>query len=206
MEPCPAPGGVCGGECGGRGPPRAGRAIGRHTRDALGRSCLILLCFVTRGITCEAAALLASPSALMRLPASLLCFLVVRGVPVCPSRREGAKADLLPLARYAAPALPLVVAMPASGVVTGWRRRERRGPRRRRSTVRAALAPERLHPPPLGADPAPCNRPPAARETGHCLEEKPGARAVHMVRGWEVRRAESPVKRSISMIQSLRGD
>jgi len=45
-------------------------------------------------------------------------------VPVCPSRREGAKADLLPLARYTAPALPLVVAMPASGVVTGWRRTE----------------------------------------------------------------------------------
>ena len=118
------PRGVCGGEGGGRGQPRAGRAIGRHTRAALGRGLLILLCLVTRGITCAAAALLASHSALIRLPASLLCFLVVRGVPVCPSRREGAKADLLPLARYTAPALPLVVAMPASGVVTGWRRTE----------------------------------------------------------------------------------
>jgi Kef-type K+ transport system membrane component KefB len=88
-----------------------GGAILRHKLDAIGFGFLIPIFFVMSRIKFNVEALLASPSALLRLPVFLLCFLVVRGVPVCLYRREVEKADLLPLALYAATALPLVVAI-----------------------------------------------------------------------------------------------
>ena len=84
--------------------------------------------YQTRGIKFDVEALLTSPSALLRLPVFLLCFLVVRGVPVCLYRREVEKADLLPLALYAATALPLVVAITEIGVATGRMRTENAAP------------------------------------------------------------------------------
>jgi Kef-type K+ transport system membrane component KefB len=93
-----------------------GGAILRHKLDAIGFGFLNLIFFVPSGIKFDGEALLASPSALLCLPVFLLCFLVVRGMPVCLYRREVDKADLLPLVLYVATVLSLVAAIsPAAG-------------------------------------------------------------------------------------------
>jgi Kef-type K+ transport system membrane component KefB len=148
-----------------------GGVILRHKLDAIGFGFLVPMFFVTSGIKFDVEALLASPSALLRLPVFLLCFLVVRGVPVCLYRREVEQADLLPLALYAATALPLVVAITEIGVATGRMRTDNAA-----ALVGAAMLSVLLFPLSAlilrrrGQTRSPVPGHPEARETGHSLE------------------------------------
>jgi Kef-type K+ transport system membrane component KefB len=79
---------------------------------AVGFGLLIPFFFTVSGIGFDVAALLDSPSALLKLPMFLGLFLVVRGVPaVLLYRRALPRRDRHALAAYSATALPLVVAI-----------------------------------------------------------------------------------------------
>lgn len=96
----------------------------QHKLDAIGFGFLIPIFFVTSGIQFDAAALVASPAALLRVPLFLALFLVARGVPVLLYARAVSRSDLLPLALYSSTALPLVVAISELGIATGRMLRE----------------------------------------------------------------------------------
>jgi Kef-type K+ transport system membrane component KefB len=79
---------------------------------AVGFGLLIPFFFIVSGVEFDLDALLASPSALLKLPLFLVLFLVVRGLPAVLLYRAVLSArDRAALAFYCATALPLVVAI-----------------------------------------------------------------------------------------------
>jgi Kef-type K+ transport system membrane component KefB len=88
--------------------------------ETIGFGFVIPIFFVVTGMEFDLAALFDSPTNLLRLPAFLALFLVVRGLPVLLLYRTAIpRADRLPLALYSATALPLVVAITTIGLETG---------------------------------------------------------------------------------------
>jgi Kef-type K+ transport system membrane component KefB len=91
----------------------------RHKLDAIGFGFLIPIFFVTSGMQFDLHALFDSPKAMLRLPAFLLLFLVVRGAPVIFYRGVLHRRERTALALYSATTLPLVIALTHLGVQTG---------------------------------------------------------------------------------------
>ncbi len=97
---------------------------------AVGFGLLIPFFFIVSGINFDLNALLASPSAMLKLPLFLGLFLIVRGVPALLLYRSTfSMRDRLALACYCATALPLVVAIADVATTDG----------RMRSSTAAAL-------------------------------------------------------------------
>ena len=87
---------------------------------AVGYGLFIPVFFVVTGVTFDLDALLDSPSALARVPAFLVLFLVVRGLPVYfVSRAELGRLERRALALLSSTALPLVVVITTIGLETG---------------------------------------------------------------------------------------
>ncbi|WP_156726530.1 cation:proton antiporter [Streptomyces apocyni] len=88
--------------------------------EGMGFGFLVPLFFVTTGIEFDLKALLEGGRALLLLPAFLLLFLVVRGLPVWfLAPRDLAPRDRRALTLYASTALPLVVAITTLGLDDG---------------------------------------------------------------------------------------
>jgi Kef-type K+ transport system membrane component KefB len=88
--------------------------------EGLGFGFLIPFFFVVTGVQFDVAALLGSPTALVLVPAALLAFLLVRGVPVAIGfRRHFSGRQRLTLGLFGSTTLPLVVVITSLGVDNG---------------------------------------------------------------------------------------
>lgn len=88
--------------------------------DAVGFGFLVPFFFVTTGIGYDLKALLASPGALLALPAILAMFLLIRGVVTyLVLRKDFDRSDRTTLSLLASTQLPLVVVVAGIGVSTG---------------------------------------------------------------------------------------
>jgi Kef-type K+ transport system membrane component KefB len=83
----------------------------RTRLDAIGFGVFVPIFFVTSGMSLDIDALFDSSSTIVRLPAFLALFLLVRGLPALLYARVLPRSDLLPLALLSATALPLIVAV-----------------------------------------------------------------------------------------------
>lgn len=85
--------------------------------EALCLGYLVPIFFVVTGVGFDLHSLLASPSAMAKLPLFLVLLLVVRGAPIVLYRGEfESRAERLALALFSATGLPLIVAIAAIGV------------------------------------------------------------------------------------------
>jgi len=91
----------------------------REKLDGLGFGFFVPIFFIVSGMKFDVAALLDSPTAILRLPVFLALFLVCRGLPALLYRRDLQIRDRLSLGLFSATALPLVVAISEIGVSTG---------------------------------------------------------------------------------------
>lgn len=93
--------------------------------EAIGFGYFVPIFFITSGMSFDGHALVAHPSAWLRLPLFLALFLVVRGVPaLLLYRRDLPRAELAPLAFFSATGLPLIVVITSIGVSEGRMRPE----------------------------------------------------------------------------------
>lgn len=83
----------------------------RARLDAIGFGVFVPVFFVTSGMSLDVDALFDTTSTIVRLPAFLALFLLVRGLPALLYMRALPRSDLLPLALLSATALPLIVAV-----------------------------------------------------------------------------------------------
>ncbi len=91
----------------------------RTKLEAIGYGFVIPVFFVTSGMRLDLGALLASPSALARVPLFLLALLVVRGVPALLYARLFTRCPLVAAALLQATSLPFIVTATQIGVLTG---------------------------------------------------------------------------------------
>jgi Kef-type K+ transport system membrane component KefB len=91
----------------------------RRKLEAIGYGFLIPVFFVTSGLRLDLSGLLASPSALARVPLFLLALLVVRGVPAMLYRRRLGTRGTVAAGLLQATSLPFIVAATQIGVVVG---------------------------------------------------------------------------------------
>ncbi len=88
--------------------------------EAVGFGFLVPVFFINTGVTFDLAALVASPSTLILLPAGLVLFVLVRGLPGLISSPAGAAgAERAAMALFAATGLPVIVAVTGIGVASG---------------------------------------------------------------------------------------
>lgn len=92
----------------------------RERLDGLGFGFFVPIFFIVGGMKFDVAALVDSPTALLRLPVFPLLFLICRGLPVfLLYRRNLAPREQTALAFFSSTQLPLVVAISEIGVSTG---------------------------------------------------------------------------------------
>jgi Kef-type K+ transport system membrane component KefB len=91
----------------------------RTKLEAIGYGFVIPVFFVTSGLRLDLHALLASPSALARVPLFLLALLAVRGVPALLYARLFNRAGVLAAGLLQATSLPFVVTASQIGMITG---------------------------------------------------------------------------------------
>lgn len=91
----------------------------RTKLEAIGYGFVIPVFFVTSGLRLDLHALLASPSALARVPLFLLTLLLVRGVPAVLYLRQFDRAGVLAAGLLQATSLPFIVTATQIGVLTG---------------------------------------------------------------------------------------
>ncbi|MEU6070765.1 cation:proton antiporter [Streptomyces sp. NPDC047082] len=87
--------------------------------EAIGYGFVIPVFFVASGLRLDLRGLLASPSALLRVPVFLLALLVVRGVPALLYRRSVGNRSSLAVALLQATSLPFLVTATQVGVASG---------------------------------------------------------------------------------------
>jgi Kef-type K+ transport system membrane component KefB len=87
--------------------------------EAIGYGFLVPVFFVTSGLRFDLQALLASPSAFLRVPLFLLALLVVRGVPAALYVRTVGRRATLAVALLQATSLPFLVTATQIGVLLG---------------------------------------------------------------------------------------
>jgi Kef-type K+ transport system membrane component KefB len=103
----------------------ANQSSGREVRvvesklHGLGFGFLVPVFFVVSGMQFDLDAVVDDPRALLAVPAILLAFVVVRGLPTALAHRDLAVLDRAALACYLATALPLIVVITTIGVETG---------------------------------------------------------------------------------------
>lgn len=90
----------------------------RAKLEAIGYGFLIPVFFISSGLRLDLKGLLASPSALARVPLFLLALLIVRGVPALLYRRSISRRAALAAALLQATSLPFIVAATQIGVLT----------------------------------------------------------------------------------------
>src|SRR6266536_64345 len=91
----------------------------RERLDGLGFGFFVPIFFIVGGMKFDVAALVASPTTMLRLPVFLALFLLCRGLPALLYRRDLPSRDQFALALLSATQLPLVVAICEIGVSTG---------------------------------------------------------------------------------------
>jgi Kef-type K+ transport system membrane component KefB len=91
----------------------------RAKLDAIGYGFLIPVFFIASGLQLDLRGLLASPSALLRVPVFLLALLFVRGVPAVLYRRAIGTRASVAAGLLQATSLPLIVTAAAIGVALG---------------------------------------------------------------------------------------
>ncbi|MFJ9871184.1 cation:proton antiporter [Streptomyces sp. NPDC101165] len=87
--------------------------------EAIGYGFVIPVFFVASGLRLDLRGLLASPSALLRVPVFLVALLVVRGVPALLYRRSVGNRSSLAVALLQATSLPFLVTATQVGVASG---------------------------------------------------------------------------------------
>jgi Kef-type K+ transport system membrane component KefB len=91
----------------------------RERLDGLGFGFFVPIFFIVGGMKFDVAALVASPTTLLKVPVFLLLFLPCRGLPTLLYRRVLSGRERAALALFSATELPLVVAISEIGVSTG---------------------------------------------------------------------------------------
>lgn len=91
----------------------------RTKLDAIGYGFVIPVFFVTSGLRLDLHALLASPSALVRVPLFLIALLLTRGIPALLYTRLFNRAGILAAGLLQATSLPFIVTATQIGMITG---------------------------------------------------------------------------------------
>jgi Kef-type K+ transport system membrane component KefB len=92
----------------------------RGKLEAIGFGFLVPIFFIVSGMQFNLAALVDTPSTILRVPLFLVLFLVVRGTPaLLLYRRDLPRKEIVPLAFLSATGLPLIVVITTIGVAEG---------------------------------------------------------------------------------------